>query len=90
MAPFVGCVEIIFGLLILVGLLTRLSTLLVDIAVAIYSTKIVIFSKNGFWGTLHEARTDVSMLLGLLFLLIGGGARSLDARFMERRTGTHA
>jgi hypothetical protein len=59
-------------------------------AVTIYSTKIVIFSKNGFWDTLHETRTDVSMLLGLLCLLMVGGARSLDARFMERRTGTHA
>jgi putative oxidoreductase len=29
----------------------------------------------------HEARTDSSMLLGLLFLLIvGGGAWSVDAR----------
>jgi hypothetical protein len=59
-------------------------------AVTIYSTKIVILSKNGSWGTLHEARTDIRMLLGLLCLLIVGGARSLDARFMERRTGTHA
>jgi putative oxidoreductase len=37
--------------------------------------------KNGFWGTLHEARTDVSMLLGLLFLLLVG--LSLDARYPE-------
>jgi putative oxidoreductase len=40
--------------------------------------------KNGFWGTLHEARTDVSMLLGLIFLLIvGGGALVLDTRYPE-------
>jgi len=38
--------------------------------------------KNGFWGTLHEARTDASMLLGLVFLLIvGGGTLALDARY---------
>ena len=82
MAPFVGVVEIVCGSLLLVGLVTRLATvpLLIDIAVAIYSTKIVTLAKNGFWGTLHEARTDVSMLLGLVFLLlVGAGAWSLDS-----------
>src|SRR5439155_17733850 len=75
MAPFVGVTEIICGALLLVGLVTRLACvpLLIDICVALYSTKIVTFMKNGFWGTLHEARTDVSMLLALVFLLIVGG-----------------
>jgi len=84
MAPFVGVVEIVCGSLLLLGLLTRLAAvpLLINICVALYSTKIVTFGKNGFWSTLHEARTDVSMLLGLLFLLlVGGGAWSLDASF---------
>src|SRR6267154_2582075 len=88
MAPFVGVVEIVCGTLLLVGLLTRLATipLLVDICVALYSTKIVTLAKNGFWGTLHEARTDVSMLLGLIFLLlIGGGAWSLDTKLSAKR-----
>jgi putative oxidoreductase len=92
MAPFVGVVEIVCGSLLLIGLVTRLATvpLLIDIAVAIYSTKIVTFAKNGFWGTLHEARTDVSMLLGLVFLLlVGAGAWSLDAWLAERRGATH-
>ena len=59
MAPFVGVVEIVCGTMLLIGFLTRLATvpLLIDIAVALYSTKIVTFAKNGFWGTLHEART---------------------------------
>ena len=86
MAPFVGVTEIICGALLLVGLFTRLACvpLLIDICVALYSTKIVTFLKNGFWGTLHEARTDVSMLLGLIFLLIvGGGTVALDARYPE-------
>src|SRR5947209_20576140 len=86
MAPFVGGVEIVCGSLLLIGLVTRLATvpLLIDIAVALYSTKIVTFAKNGFWGTLHEARTDVSMLLGLIFLLlVGGGTLALDARYPE-------
>jgi putative oxidoreductase len=92
MAPFVGIVEIVCGSLLLIGLVTRLATvpLLIDIAVAIYSTKIVTFAKNGFWGTLHEARTDVSMLLGLGFLLlVGGGAWSLDAWLARRRDAIH-
>jgi len=92
MAPFVGMVEIICGSLVLAGLLTRLMTvsLLIDIAVALYSTKIVTFAKNGFGGTLHEARTDVSMLLGLIFLLlVGGGVWSLDAWLAGRRGAIH-
>jgi putative oxidoreductase len=92
MGPFVGVVEIVCGSLLLIGVVTRLATvpLLVDIAVAIYSTKIVAFAKNRFWGTLHEARTDVSMLLGLVFLLlVGAGAWSLDAWLAERRGATH-
>lgn len=82
MAPFVGVVEIVCGALLLIGLLTRLATipLLVDMCVALYSTKIVMLARNGIWSTLHEARTDVSMLLGLIFLLlVGGGTLSLDA-----------
>ena len=92
MAPFVGVVEIICGSLLLIGLFTRLATvpLLIDISVALYSTKIITLAKNGFWGTLHEARTDVSMLLGLIFLLlVGGGAWSLDAWLAKRRGATY-
>src|SRR6266566_8769106 len=84
MAPFVGIVEIVCGTLLLIGLLTRLAAipLLIDICVALYSTKIVVLAKNGVWSTLHEARTDVSMLLGLIFLLlVGSGTLSLDAHF---------
>jgi putative oxidoreductase len=87
-APVVGGVEIVCGTLILLGLVTRLAAvpLLAVILVALYSTKIVAFAKVGFWGTLHEARTDVSMLLGLLFLLlVGGGSLSLDAALRSRR-----
>jgi uncharacterized membrane protein YphA (DoxX/SURF4 family) len=86
-APFVGVVEIVCGSLLLIGLATRLATvpLLIDIAVALYSTKLLAFTKNGFWATLHEARTDVSMLLGLIFLLVvGGGTWSLDGWFTSR------
>lgn len=68
---------------LLVGLLTRLATipLLIDISVAIATTKLSMLTKNGVWAMLHEARTDFSMLLGLMFLLIAGaGSLSLDER----------
>ena len=39
----------------------------------------------GLWGMLHEARADLTMLLGALYLLIeGGGAWSLDAMLARR------
>jgi putative oxidoreductase len=94
MGPFVGVVEILGGSLLLLGLLTRLAAipLIINMAVAIISTKIPILLGHGFWGfslrqlpyygfwgMAHEARTDFSMLLGSLFLLIvGAGAWSID------------
>lgn len=81
--PFVGVVEIVCGTLLILGLLTRLASipLLIDILVAIATTKIPMLSKAGSWATMHEARTDYCMLLGLIFLLIAGsGTLSLDAR----------
>ena len=80
-APFVGVVEIVCGLLVIVGFLTRLAAipLVIDISVAIATTKIPVLAKDGFWGTMHEARTDLCMLLGYLFLIaVGSGRLSLD------------
>jgi putative oxidoreductase len=96
MGPFVGGCEVVCGALLLIGLLTRLAAivLLVDISVAILSTKIPVLLGHGFWGfslpkvphygfwsMMHEARTDFSMGLALLFLLIVGAGKkwSLDA-----------
>jgi uncharacterized membrane protein YphA (DoxX/SURF4 family) len=97
MGPFVGAMEIICGGLVILGLLTRLAAipLIINISTAIVSTKIPMLLGHGFGGfalaklprygflsMMHEARTDFSMLLGLLFLLIvGAGAWSVDARF---------
>jgi uncharacterized membrane protein YphA (DoxX/SURF4 family) len=81
MAPFVGVVEIVGGGLILLGLFTRLAAipLIISMTVAILTTKIPILLEKGFWATAHEARTDWSMILGLIFLLIvGSGHWSLD------------
>ncbi len=101
MGPFVGGVEIGFGLLVLLGCLTRLSTipLLVAMAVAMLSTKIPVLLGQGFWGfslkelprygflsMMHESRNDLCMLLGSGFLLIvGAGRLSFDARIAERK-----
>ena len=82
-APFVGVVEIVCGTLLIIGLVTRLATipLIIDISVAIITTKIPMLSKAGFWSTAHEARTDYCMLLGLVFLLlVGCGPFSIDRR----------
>ena len=87
MAPFVGCFEIVCGSLLLLGLLTRLAAvpLIVIMLVAITTTKIPILLKSGFWTMAHESRTDFSMLLGSLFLLVvGAGCWSLDARVTRR------
>ena len=101
MAPFVGVIEIVCGTLIILGLLTRLAAvpLIIDISVAILSTKIPIllghgfwrFSLSklptyGFWSMAHEARVDYAMLLGSIFLLIvGAGAWSIDASLRQER-----
>jgi putative oxidoreductase len=82
MAPFVGMVEIVGGVLLLAGFLTRLAAipLIINMLVAIATTKIPILHKSGLWAMAHEARVDYAMLLGCIFLLIGGaGTWSLDA-----------
>lgn len=83
LAPFVGIVEIICGLLLLAGLLVRLATipLIVDMMVALASTKLSILVKKGFGAMAHEARTDFCMLIGSIFLLfVGAGAWSFDKK----------
>jgi putative oxidoreductase len=88
-APFVGVVEIVCGALLIIGLLTRLAAipLLTDITVAILTTKSPMFAKSGFWATAHEARTDICMWLGSLFLLIvGSGPWSLDGKLSVQIT----
>lgn len=105
LAPFVGCVEVLGGTLLLIGLLIRPAALAlsVDMAVAIVTTKLPILLGHGFWGLglrelgsyglasmVHESRTDWAMLLGSLFLLtVGAGPWSLDA-VIAHRAGARA
>ena len=96
MGPFVGTVEIVCGVLIMVGLCTRLATvpLIIVMIVAIISTKIPILvghdfgpfhlaadmKRVGFWSAQHEARADLTMLLGCAYLLLAGAGKwSADA-----------
>ena len=81
LGPFVGSFEIICGGLILAGFLTRLAAipLLTIMLVALTATKTKLLADDGFWSMLHDSRTDWSMLLGAIFLIIkGSGKWSLD------------
>jgi putative oxidoreductase len=105
MGPFVAGCETVCGALLIIGFLTRLAVvvLLIDISVAILSTKIPVLLGHGFWSLslmklprygflsmMHEARTDFSMLLGSLFLLIvGAGKWSLDAALAPETPAPH-
>uniref|UniRef100_A0A5Q5CDP6 DoxX family protein n=1 Tax=Mycobacterium sp. (strain JLS) TaxID=164757 RepID=A0A5Q5CDP6_MYCSJ len=90
-----GVFEIGCGVLILVGMLTRLAALpmIVNMVGALLITKMPIlwgqaalFAGASGWGDfLHESRTDLAQLCGSLFLLIvGAGAYSVDARLRAR------
>jgi uncharacterized membrane protein YphA (DoxX/SURF4 family) len=93
-ANFIGGLEIVGGLLLMFGLLTRPMAILfvVEMVVAILSTKISIFlgtsplplppapPRVGIWAVLHEIRADYAQIVTSTFLLINGpGQWSLDA-----------
>lgn len=87
-APFVAGIEIGGGALVACGLLTRLAAipLIIDMIVAIGTTKVPMLIKSGIWAAAHEARTDFSMFLGCVFLLIvGPGPWSVDYILAKRR-----
>lgn len=91
----VGIVEVVCGLLILLGLYTRWAAILPAfiMLMALITTKLpILFGQGfgpfvvrdmdvyGFWGMAHAMRTDWAMLLGSLVLIFaGGGPWSLDA-----------
>ena len=83
---FVGFFEVLCGILILTGLLTRLASipLIIIMFVAFVTTKADVLANEGFWELLHGSRTDWAMLLGSIFLLItGGGNWSIDKILMR-------
>ena len=92
-AHIIAVGEIIGGLLLILGLFTRIVAFyfIMQMIVAILSTKISLYlgtsplpvppapPKSGIWAVLHEIRSDFAQILTCLFLLVGGaGRRSLD------------
>jgi uncharacterized membrane protein YphA (DoxX/SURF4 family) len=92
-AHIIAVGEIVGGLLLVFGLLTRVVAFyfIVQMLVAVISTKIDLYfgtsplplppapPKVGIWAVLHEIRSDYAQILTCLFLLVeGAGRRSLD------------
>jgi putative oxidoreductase len=101
-ADFVGYLEIVGGLLLLSGLMTRLIAIpfIIEMIVAILSTKISMYlgtsplplppspPQVGMWAVLHEVRSEYAQLLTTAFLLLNGpGKWSLDA-LLQRKEST--
>ena len=96
LGPAVGGVEIACGALILAGYFTGAAAvpLIGVMLAALITTKFPILlghdlgpfvvrdlGRYGVWSMAHESRTDFSLLLGSVFLLIvGSGPWSLDSR----------
>jgi len=54
--------------------------------VSIATTKVPLLASSGFWSMLHDSRTDWSMLLGSIFLIIkGGGKWSVDKQIENQK-----
>ena len=98
-ATFIGYLEIVGGLLLLSGLMTRLIAVpfIAEMIVAILSTKISLYlgtsplplppalPQVGFWAVLHEIRSDYAQILTVIFLLVNGpGKWSLDAVLLRK------
>jgi putative oxidoreductase len=89
-AHFVGCFEIVCGLLVLVGLWPRAASvpLMIVISTAIATTKLPeLFRPNqGFWYMVSDGRTDFAMFCSLVFLILaGGGAWALDRQLRSSK-----
>jgi putative oxidoreductase len=86
---FVGSFETVCGLFVLAGAYIRVAVIpLITIMIsAIILTKIPILQNQGFWAVAHAARTDLSMLVCSLFMLVkGSGGFSSDLLSIQKRT----
>jgi putative oxidoreductase len=99
-ANFIGMLEIVGGILLLAGFLTRLIAVpfIIEMVVAMLSTKVSLFfgtsplppppspPQTGFWAVLHEVRSEYAQIMIAIFLLIAGpGKWSVDAYLARRR-----
>ena len=90
MGPFVSYVELIGGLLLILGLFTRpVSLLLICVMlVAMLTVNIPGVMEEGLPGGFTNIRTEFLLLLGSASLVIlGGGLLSLDEAFFGDRRG---
>jgi len=102
-AHFVAGLEIVGGILLIAGLLTRVTAIpfVVEMVVAILSTKITLYlgtsplalppvpPQIGIWAVLHEVRSEYAQLMSVLFLLaVGPGPWSVDALVARARAHT--
>lgn len=90
-AYFTGAFEILCGILVLFGLLTRLASipLLTILTVAFITTKLPLLTTKGFWAFAHDYRPDFALVLLLIVLLIyGGGKSSIDLRISQSNSLT--
>jgi putative oxidoreductase len=86
-AYFTGTFEIVCGILVLIGLLTRLAAipLLIIMIVSFITTKYPELIEKSFWFMAHDYRTDFAMTLLLIYLIIhGGGKKSIDYTIQQK------
>jgi putative oxidoreductase len=79
--PLTGSIEMLCGLLIIIGFLTRLASipLVFLMLIAMATIKVELLQHNGIWEMLHASRVEWAMLLGSIFLMIrGSGKWSVD------------
>ncbi len=82
LADFVASFEITCGIMLLLGIFTRLASipLLIIMTTAIVTTKVPKLLNDGFWTMAHDSRTDFAMTLLLIFIFIyGAGKVSIDS-----------
>ena len=102
LAPVIAMLEIVGGLALIAGFLTRPFALLFigEMIVAILSTKISMYlgtsplplppvpPQVGIWAVLHEVRSEYAQIMSAIFLLISGpGPWSLDASLLSGEEG---
>src|SRR5262249_55061876 len=104
MAHCVAVLEIVGGVLLISGFLTRLIAIpfVIEMVVVILSTKVALYfgtsplplppapPQSGAWAVLHEIRSDYAQIMSVLFLLAAGpGPWSVDAILARlRKRGT--
>jgi len=105
MAHFVAILEIVGGVLLISGFLTRFIAIpfVIEMVVAILTTKVALYlgtsplplppapPQSGLWAVLHETRSDYAQIMSVLFVFAAGpGPWSVDALLARLRSGVSA